>query len=402
MTKDDVKAICRTFGQVVDRDSARNHPELLLFLTQMFYEQFPFQENELHSLARSVALVQSSLHGRTSGYGLESMVNEVLGCTIEQAIGSALVLHALAISHDGRVDAPLGEVKHAYVWDQVHVTAFEATKERLSATAIEMRAHAATLDTLGPSLQRFAFNPLHRTPILKADGLLLAPVPVLILHALTPNGLYYAGIERCGQELSNALGHVIEEYVGQQLRLIDDAEVYEEVEYRSGSATVKSADYLVILPRTVLVVESKSARLRLPDKAGSETLQDQMEKTLGKANKQIGVNISALADGLLGQPTWPDRRVGMIVTAEPFYLGNATLVGGSVGQSNVPTIVASLDDLEQLVTLPAAEVEAILDRVLGDREESTYYLGTVLRERVEDSNPILDQAWERLPFSREQ
>ena len=149
-------------------------------------------------------------------------------------------------------------------------------------------AHFATgIDWFGPDdqeavaragrndrLRRYTFNPLRGRPLLTGFGQgYLCPFPYLALAKATPWGVYFTGLNRYRQRFAHDLGHLFEQHIGRQLRLLPGAQVLGEVSY--GPARSKTVDWIVVLPEAVLLVEVKSAiptepvRLGTPEAAGA-------------------------------------------------------------------------------------------------------------------------------------
>lgn len=59
----------------------------------------------------------------------------------------------------------------------------------------------------------------------------MCPVPYLALAKATPWGLYFTGLSRYGEGFARDLGHLFEQYIGRQLRLLPGAQVLGEVSY---------------------------------------------------------------------------------------------------------------------------------------------------------------------------
>lgn len=100
----------------------------------------------------------------------------------------------------------------------------------------------------------------------------------------------FTGLSRYGEGFARDLGHLFEQYIGRQLRLLPGSQVLGEVTYGPRNDRRKTVDWIVILPEVVLVVEVKSAiptepvRLGTPEAAGAVLVK------LGKAFKQIDVS----------------------------------------------------------------------------------------------------------------
>lgn len=64
-----------------------------------------------------------------------------------------------------------------------------------------------------------------------------------------------------------------------------------------------------------------------------------------------------------------------------------------------PTLVASVRELENLVSRPVEAVERQLVEIANDPDRSTWNLGTALREPAAPGrNTLLDEAWAAYPL----
>jgi hypothetical protein len=93
--------------------------------------------------------------------------------------------------------------------------------------------------------------------------------------------------------------------------------------------------------------------------------------------------------------------MGMVATIDPWYIANS-LGRAFLPTPALPTLVASVRDIEHLVGLGQRRpVPGVLAEIMrtGD-ERQTWELGTALNQFREptDRNPLLMQAWKRLPF----
>ena len=234
-------------------------------------------------------------------------------------------------------------------------------------------------------------------------------MPHLISRKLSPAELYYQGLDRWDTAFTTDLGELLEDYVGRQLSTLPDATVHSEIEYRDGKNRVKSIDWIVVFKDLVLLVENKATRLTAPARAGDENAQAVFTKTLSRAFEQIDRTHLAIRNGVkefagAGIPT-DLPFIGLVATLDPWYMANSTAARSFLPQPQVPTLVASMREIESLVAIgqrrPAAEV---LQHIAGDAEMQTWMLGSSLHTftEPEDENPILDAAWRQYPFSDHQ
>lgn len=83
-----------------------------------------------------------------------------------------------------------------------------------------------------------------------------------------------------------------------------------------------------------------------------------------------------------------------MTTAEPYYLANSHPARDLIDVPAFPTLVASLRDIEMLVTLPPDELESHLIAIANDPERSTWQLGVALKDvKRESRNLVLERAW---------
>lgn len=376
----------------------------LRMLTRMAYEQFPFQEPDWSLIGRSRALL---VEGLTEVPGLRVMsgsaMKEMLGAPLDQAVGAALALWAVAQVHGGWIAPSIFDDPQLH--DLMSVVPREALESRirsLTTSITEARNRQST--RVPPQFEKYSFNFLRSTPLLQwSDGRLLAPVPRFILWSVTPASLYFVGAERYKRDFTEDLGRLVEHYVGRQLELTG-AVVVSEIEYKTSDGHKKSVDYLVVWDDLVVLVEAKSTRLREEDRAGGVSLAGQLDKILGKAYEQIYrskceiVNRNPAFDCI----PWDRPIIGLVVTAEPLYLANSRLYEPPAAswEGAPPTVVASLADLETLVVTPAGMRQHLID-VVADRERSTWYLGLTFPGdgSAIPANPIIEHAWRAYPLT---
>lgn len=111
----------------------------------------------------------------------------------------------------------------------------------------------------------------------------------------------------------------------------------------------------------VILVECKAARLTLDAQAGGESLATVMQRYLGEAREQIDRTARLIRDAHPAFECIPKDRpiVGMVTTAEPFYLAG-TPFSGFASSGEVPVVTMSLRDLEFLVGQPEADAARLV------------------------------------------
>jgi hypothetical protein len=123
----------------------------------------------------------------------------------------------------------------------------------------------------------------------------------------------------------------------------------------------------------------------------------------GDAFKQLGRTLDMLNKGAPEFAHIPKDRpvIGIVATLDPWYIANS-LARDFLPPASLPTIVASVGDLETLIAIGQRRpVSEILTQVTqaGD-ERQAWDLGAAIREfrKPTDRNPQLQQAFNRLPF----
>lgn len=375
-------------------------------LTQIMYEQAPYLESAFEELARSHAWLVEGLPNVETKVLSDIAIREILGgASLREAIGATFLLHVGALQNGGTFDPRWLNQKN---FEDVLAIYPRATimgmLTRLTTTPKQFRESYNSTNTHKSG--RFAYNPLVATPFVDlGDGVPVAPATRLILRTVSPSGLYYSGVAKFGNDFANDLGKLFEHYIGRQLSLIGSAEVVAEIPFGKGAGQ-RSVDWFVILPKLVILVEVKSARLTASARAGEPGLSDSLDRTLGRAIKQLIKTVGYLEDQrdeFHHIPT--DRKfLAIIVTAEPFYTAPTYLMERDKAAipsdllHTVPIAVASARDIESLVA-HGNDVESIL----LDRIDAANQNGSTVNLRNDatsgsPTNPILENAWESYPW----
>lgn len=370
------------------------------WLIRTAYEQFSWQINPHYELGRTHALLNDAAASANQDLITPDFWHRVLGCSLTDFVGVALLLH-------------IGALKNAGIFDPswLQQQNFEPVVRRLPRERIESvsaslfltdqqgfrRLAANPLRAVDRKLRRYEFNPLIVRPLVKQpDGRCIAPLPIAVLRRASPEALYYIGAECGGADFTEALGAVFETYVGQQLQLLEPQQLLGEVEYKQGS---RSADWIVVLPDVVLIVEAKATPLRMHSRLGTSQLDEDLQRAPGKGVRQILDTAALIRSGhpKLGDIPTDRPIVGLIATLHPYYTCHADLVWPR-NPADIPILLASAAELEALVALNADPGALLLDLAQADNSSLSQALSGVDVGR----NALLAAAWQQYPFSGEE
>lgn len=311
-------------------------------------QQLTWQVPEYETTARTAAIFMHSPAPGPVECLQPGWETELLGCTLPEYVGTAQLAWASAAMCQGRFDP-------------------------------------AVYDTADGPLTGFGSG-------------YLCPIPGLALAKAAPWGIYFTGRERYGDAFARDLGHLFEQYIGRQLRLIPGAQALGEITYTERRAERKTVDWIVVLPEVVLLVEVKSAIPTEPVRLATAEASGALSLKLGKACKQIDTTAQLIADRHSAVSAVPTDRpvLGLAVTLEPFHVANA-------GFDPLPTTtthvtVADAAEIENLVTItdmPPGQL--LLDRA-SDEVRSAWSLDTILPGHARNRNPVLDEAWDSYPW----
>lgn len=380
--------------------------DVLHLLTRLAYEQFTYQESIFEEISRAQSLLVDGPREIDVDVLNDDLWKNVLGAPLGEIIGATFVLQVMANKNNGWLDIAwidgheqLAEAVYS-VWPRevmVHRLA------DLTSTFDEFKAAYERVPHPPPGHERYAYNPLVRTPILRMpNGALLAPQPQLIMPTVSPASLYYRGIEHHDQAFSRDYGRLTEHYVGKQLCSIDPAAVvHPEVTYREAKQEIKSVDWFLALPSALVMIEVKSARFGLLERAAVGGYETRIRELIGKATDQLRRSAAELDASNPNFSHLPAAlpRIGIIVTAEPFHLANSPMMRDLLDTAPFPTMVASLRDIEFVAALHLREVEEQLVQIAHDLERSTWSLGNALDVPTEGRrSSVLEAAWQSLPW----
>lgn len=401
VTSSDLVALYNAHSNIYEPAHTRGDDITLSILTRFIYQQFPLQESLYEEMARTHSLLVAPLDDLDLDLDIlsPSAWEDIFGAPLPEVAMATFFLQVAADRNAGTVDSAwLTREDISGMFVDLTPGVVAERLERLSSTREEFKAAYEAVPK-PPGLSQFSYNPLVRRPFVKlADGRFVAPLPRLILRTITPNRLYYDGIGSLGQAFTSDLGTLTEHYVGRLLRAIEPvADVRGEIEFGGR----KSIDWFLTLPSTLVMFEVKSDRYRLFEQAAVEGSLDAITSRLNRAHKQLAATSTALDDA---RPEFSGLdaelpRLGIIVTAEPFYLANSEYMQERLDRAEFPVIVASLRDLEHLTAIPLDDLDAFLTRIrtegFGDAADLTRALG---QQRIERRSPVLEAGWNAYPW----
>jgi hypothetical protein len=404
----DVLEICRAYNALdtpLAHDPADTSETVGAFLVRTSYEQFSYQQSHFEEISRLGALFDTVDELETEILD-RALIESVLGCSLEQFVVAGFVLATSTQANTGFFDPDwpaLREGPHAIDPHFPIDTVRQVFEQQFLANFEQIRATARNAEQPDLRLRHHEFNPLVSRPFVTLpDGRHIAPQPHFVFQRLSPAALYYTAVETLSEEQTNAftrdIGLVCQDYVGRQLRLIPNATVVPEIRYDGDQLSV---DWFVIFEEIVVLVEVKSTRMSQLARMGGNKLKQDIERSLGKAYRQVARTQQLLADS---HPAFADipadrPRIAIIATLEPYWVANSPFIAEFLPQPTIPTSVSSVRALERLVdVLCTVGMPEPLMTVLDDPDHRTWNLENALPELATPKNPILDAAWNRLPF----
>jgi hypothetical protein len=390
-TASELHRLCSLFSNLDDPLSEGPHYAIERFFVRLFFEQFRWQLSEFEELARPHALfVEAAARVPGATAFREERWRAALGCSVDEFVHAGFFLFVWASQHEGLVDLRWMDLPHfAEVQRHFPKSLIEhVVSSRLGADPAQLRRMDSEA-VVPDNVREHRFNPLSARPLVRMrDGRLLAPHPLLILHRLGVTGLYYDRVGEPG--FADQLGPVFEEYVGMQLSLLSNAHVEHSVMAGRSDEVI---DYVVVFPDVVLLLEAKSTRLTELARIGLDQLDDDRDRTLGKAYAQITRAERLITEDHPAFKFVPrDRpRRGIVVTLEPYW--GAVSGFGALPATPIPTTVAHIREIEYLAsTAITNDVGAALAGLTGAHSNNAIHAAVEQLDHVR--NPILDRGWD--------
>jgi hypothetical protein len=232
-------------------------------------------------------------------------------------------------------------------------------------------------------------------------GLAFAPSPDEIYRRASAEGVVYEGLGKYGTHFTTDVGHFFEGYIGRQLGLIENAEVFPEAHYFTREGQKKTVDWLIVLPSAVLLVECKSVLPRRDVVEGWATFRDGHDQ-IRKGYEQIAATVDAIGAARPELKHIPLDRpfMGLVVTLGAFPAANDTEVLGKPPRGVVSGSVDA-EFIEGFVTMPGTDIDAFVQRML-EMPLGQFAEPRNLTDGLRTSaNALLEEAFDSLPVIRD-
>jgi hypothetical protein len=408
--EDDLLSCCAAYQALRDPELGRGGGDAIgHFLLRIAGEQLTFQQAILNDLSRPVALLEQTAPRKPLTVATSGWPERLLGCTLQEYAGAAILLHTGALRNSGTFDLDwLSQPQMEEITREVSADVLRRViEEQFAATPTQLRglqqdAEART-GAPGSQYRRFGFNPLSSRPAVAglADGLLV-PVPGYIVRKASPLGIYYAGLDKWGPPFTADLGELFEAYAGRQLGLLPDATVLPEIVYGRKKGE-RSVDWFVVFDDCVVLVEVKSTRPTEPVRLADDRIADALGGRLTDAVRQLNTSASLVRGRQQGFEGIPSDRplVGLVVTMEPFHTVNTPFTRGYLPACDIPYRVCSALELEQLVTVSDISAGRLLLDHLTDPQKDGWSVQSALTGHEGGRNQIIDDAWATYPWKSE-
>lgn len=406
----DVELVCNRFVHLAQPGLLNSIDDLFRGLSRYLSQQTPHQRAGIGELSRPVALYSETAF--PEGYTPRVMTNgwteELLGASVAQFVSIGFCLWAATLN-GSRYPFPWDKGMLSVVGQLGGMEVFNAVVEAQFLTDIDAfkTARRAAVDAPGGTpneryiREPFAFNPLTAKPLVGGivPGEWIAPCVQMIELRTSVQGVLYSGLERWDQQFTDDAGQLFEQYVGRQLRLVENATVIPEIVYQNGRHTRKTIDWFVVLADAVLLIECKNS---VPTAAVREGLDGfgNAHQRLNKGIEQINNTAQLIRDGQPELSAIPTDRplIGLVVTLGNFDFANEAYLRAQMTASSIPTSIVGIDFIEHVVTLAEADWPRFISRSTSIVqptnviEARSWLDGFPLAE-----NPILRKAFESLP-----
>ena len=402
--------LCNMNVQLADEEPLQNPDQddrIGKILARMYFEQFPGQRSVFPELSRTILLFGSATE-YPDGLSPEKMTPgwfEMIsnGLTLDDYVSAVFVISVGAYSHSGAFNLEwLDGPAFSHLDEVLSFTAIRQTfSDHLVISAAEFKQINRQFQDPAPEAQKkFAFNPLADRPFIEgvADDPIAPWCQAIIAKALTP-AIYHLGIRSLGEGFSRDLGYIFQHYVGRNLDLISgDRTVEPEVRYRLKKDHLDSCDWFLDLPGLLVLIECKARQpiesLRVGGDAWLSSVKDSIGKginQLNRAHRHIEM-ISAL------RPTIDSakRRIGLVVTLEPFYVDQNWQIREHLVRADLPVGVVSIAELECLATLCADELAEALIQAADNSVDGDMNVTGVIKAAAGRENSLLASTWDSI------
>ncbi|AMB58023.1 hypothetical protein [Microterricola viridarii] len=375
----------------------------------MFFEQFPGQRSVRAEVARTILLFGSACEHPPT-FAPEAMKPgwfEAIsdGLSLDEYVESIFLISVGAQNSSGAFTPSWLDGPGFKGLDEV--ISFEAVRrtfsEHLVVSASSFKVVNLRFRGSVPSTQKkFAFNPLTDTPFIEGIAALpIAPWCQAAIAKATPPAIYHLGVRALDAGFTNDLGHVFQHYVGRQLELINgERSILPEVRYGPKKSSVDSCDWFLDLPGLLVMIECKARQPIESLRTGGTDWLRSVEDSIGKGIAQLNRSNSAIERIGSTDPRidTTKRRVGIVVTLEPFYVDQNWLIRDQLAVSEFPVGAASIMEMEMLAMLSADELANALSDAAASSEGGVMLLSLALDAAAGRENPLLVSTWESIPL----
>lgn len=393
-TPHDLHLLCSLYSDLGDPIMNGPSESITKFLVRLGTEQFRWQISEFEELSRPHALlVDTAAKVPSATLHTDARWRQALGCSIDEFMAIGFVMFTMAARGRGLVNLDdLGTLPYSPLVERYPQALIEdVVRRQFAATPDELRRREREAKAFPDNTLQHRFNPLAARPLVWLDDRrLIAPHPLLIMHRLSVNGLYFERVTERG--FSDQLGPVFDAYIEQHLHLLIAAEVHPEQTF---GGTDRTVDKIVVFPDVVVLVEIKATPMTAEARAGLDRLDDDIDRTITHAAEQLQRTYTAIHSGSYAELSWvpTDRPFrGLVVTREPYW--NA--VNGFDGPlpTSFPTTVVSAREIEHLGAVGAHhDVAPALLTLTGRHSNSA--LTKALESYPENlRNPILQKGYD--------
>ena len=115
-------------------------------------------------------------------------------------------------------------------------------------------------------------------------------------HTWTPQERIFTQSPRPAETSSRWNSDYLEEYIGNNLRLIPHAQVVQEIKYRHNGKQGSCADWICVLPEVVVVIECKAIRPRRDMTAGTPASADKLRDAFKKGLGQVSTTLKRIEE----------------------------------------------------------------------------------------------------------
>lgn len=370
--------------------------------------QLGYQQSPKNDLGRTAALFTQTTPTRELSVIRGDWADQLLGCSLQEFAGTAVLLQASAWRNAGTFDvAWIGQPQFGDILRDVPAERLRHIIENLyTASCDVLRALQTSAyrrsGTPKPDYRRFSFNPLDARPVVSGiSDRLFIPVPQLVTRRASPLGVFHEGIRRWNEAFSRDIGNLFEAYVGRHLALIPNTSVLPEFTY--GKDKRLSVDWWLITQDAVVLVEVKATRPTESIRSGSESISDDLRDRLHRAVEQLDTSASLID---LNHPEVPGAiprdkpMVGLVVTMEPFHAVSENTTTGVFPTCRIPWALSSAVELEDLVTVGDVPVGKLLLDHLTDPSKIGYPIKSALvGHEPAGENKIIQQGWDSFPWA---